>query len=141
MSKPTPCVCPAPNPECRRSGFPGVGRLYEICSGNCPAERPCPPGMSEQYRTAWDAKFRPKPAGPTRRQRLRSFALALWRHARDWFRRVGEAEYYRRLATCRSNACGRYQKGDRCGVCGCGLSGAILAKARMKSEKCPKGMW
>lgn len=49
-----PCECPHPNPECTRSGQPMVGRLWELCSGSCPSERPCSQEMSEAYRTRWD---------------------------------------------------------------------------------------
>jgi hypothetical protein len=52
--KPDPCRCPVANEDCRRAGHPMVGRLYELCSGNCPPESPCSPALSEQYRSLWD---------------------------------------------------------------------------------------
>ena len=35
------CVCEAPG-FCERFVQPMPGRLWELCSGKCPAERPCP---------------------------------------------------------------------------------------------------
>jgi hypothetical protein len=47
--KPKPCQCEAPNPECRRSGQPMVGRLWQLCRGVN-----CSPQDSALYRATWD---------------------------------------------------------------------------------------
>lgn len=31
-----------------------VRPLWELCSANCPPERPCTPELSDQYRDLWD---------------------------------------------------------------------------------------
>jgi hypothetical protein len=46
------------------------------------------------------------------------------------------------VATCSSNQCGEWQDGH-CGACGCPVNdgGPLSSKARMATEKCPKGFW
>lgn len=89
----------------------------------------------EDYRQKWGQC-------PTkRRQKWLKFLIALLRHAQNWFQRVSRQEYKRRLALCRS--CPHYVNvvRERCGKCGCRLSGLVLAKAKWKSESCPVGRW
>lgn len=62
MTKPEPCHCSKPNADCRRSGQPMVGRLWELCSGTkCPLDPSGQPKIykdgltvSEYYRARWD---------------------------------------------------------------------------------------
>lgn len=70
-----PCRCDGPNTECRRSGKPMVGRLWELCSGtNCSAE------LSERYRAAWDGlPIPPRTTVPKRRRHLCSAGTHLSR--------------------------------------------------------------
>jgi hypothetical protein len=44
-----------------------LGRQWEICSGNCPAERPCTKEQSEHWRGVWDGEIKqdvPAPIPP-----------------------------------------------------------------------------
>jgi len=52
---------------------------------------------------------------------------------------VSDQDRERRLEICRSNQCGLYQRGDRCGhqACGCFLA----VKAGWAEQACPIGMW
>ena len=137
MSKPAPCTCSAPG-YCQRYDRQQVGRLYELCSGNCPAERSCTPEQSEAYRRLWDQQRRGVRLPPFLR-RLRTFLRALLRHAADRFRRVPQREYDRRLAICRACPQHSEEKGvERCQLCGCGLKGTVVEKLRWSSERCPK---
>ncbi len=55
---PNPCECTshaeAVAKGCRRAGRAMSIRDHELCSGACPAERPCPAPLSEQMRRHWD---------------------------------------------------------------------------------------
>src|SRR5262249_47235327 len=55
MSHSEPCSCSTPG-FCPRYQRRMIGRLYELCSGHCPAERPCTEEMSMAYRAIWDAE-------------------------------------------------------------------------------------
>lgn len=60
-----PCQCLEYDPKCMRPGVPmehiGI-RGYELCSGRCPPERPCPEGAGDKIRAIWDAG--PQPIKP-----------------------------------------------------------------------------
>lgn len=138
--KPEPCRCPAPNPECRRAGAPTVGRLWELCSNNCPAERPCPDGLSEQYRALWDGLGGAPP--PTLLQKAGRFIRAAARHVADGLRKVPEDTYAEREALCR--ACPFFiaaHAGGSCAKCGCRVGTAWLDKLRWRTSACPIGKW
>jgi hypothetical protein len=67
---PAPCHCDTEEQaaQCRRAGHPMIlgqtRRLYELCSGNCPASNPCSPEVSERYRALWDGLPIPPETGP-----------------------------------------------------------------------------
>lgn len=144
VSKTLACRCPtesaAHETGCQRAGCLTVGRLWELCSGQCPPERPCREGLSESYRELWDgAKQRQIPRFL---QRLVTFLCSWWRHARNWFRQAPTAVREARLALCR--ACEYYlpvYTGGRCAKCGCGIGGAVLDKTKWRSSRCPLGKW
>jgi hypothetical protein len=71
---------------------------------------------------------------PSRWRRLRTFALALLRHLLNRARQVPEAVYRARLAACET--C-EHNRSGACELCGCPLAGAVRAKARWASERCP----
>lgn len=85
----------------------------------------------------------PEPTEPSLLQKAASLASAVVRHAADGFQNVPAEEYEARLATCRKceHYLTDYHPEERCGKCGCGLSGVVLAKAKWRSEKCPVGKW
>lgn len=58
-----PCICPAPG-YCERWQRTMTGRVYELCSGRCPPERPCSGKVSSMYRAMWDAAMKGLPVGP-----------------------------------------------------------------------------
>ena len=77
---------------------------------------------------------------------LLTFVRAVFRHAHDWFRQVRQAEYTRRVLTCKGSddgglkPCQHYltaYPGGQCKKCTCGIQGKVVAKARWKSEDCP----
>jgi hypothetical protein len=110
-------------------------REYELCSGKCPAERPCDDG----YRLRWIARHHgAAPQSPGMIEKLGHFAEAFLKHAATGFAHVEEAEYQQRLAIC--EACPKLQAGV-CTQCGCATAGKVLAKARWASESCPLGKW
>ena len=127
-----------PNQYCRCAG-PGwcetyrrevLGREYELCSGNCPPNRPHPgPRVTAALRAGWKLQARSR----VLRKSL-GFLTAAARHAADWFRRVPESVYQERLAVCLP--CEHYHLAQ-CRKCGCGVRGRIIAKARWASERCP----
>jgi hypothetical protein len=154
------CRCPEPNPECNRAGIPMVGRMWELCSGKCPAERPCTALMSEQYRALWDGKVPPTPTNSgetgklqitvpqakpgTKKNKLWKFMGQMYSyleaHAR--WKLAGSPvpspeQLAEREAACKS--CPYYDVlKDGCKVCGCGLDGGSLdEKRRMATEMCP----
>jgi hypothetical protein len=134
------CTCTGPNPDCRRAGQPMVGRLYELCSGNCPTERPCPPELCERYRIMWDNK---PAAGETTEpgfvSKALSFGSALVAHAATGFERVPPEVHAERRALC--DACEHHNPdNDTCRKCGCYLS-RLGGKLAMASEACPIGKW
>lgn len=48
-----PCACAGPG-YCPRFQREILGREYEICSGQCPSERPCPPPAEQAaHRRRW----------------------------------------------------------------------------------------
>lgn len=111
------------------------GRFYEVCSGKCPPERPCPPPERvAKYKTKW------------RRQalwwgflRVPHFLLAALRHTLNFCQNVPEAVYRKRVQACLTlggdRPCASFRgsaEDPGCGRCGCrGL------KWRWASERCP----
>jgi hypothetical protein len=47
------CQCPQPTDFCDVFQRRMKGRLWELCSGNCPASRPCSAELSQSYREKW----------------------------------------------------------------------------------------
>jgi hypothetical protein len=91
----------------------------------------------EEQRALLDEVYR-RLAARRRRPVVITFALALWRHVRDWCRRVSSTEHARRLELCLACPEWRVKRGrGRCQLCGC----AVHAKARWSSESCPIGRW
>lgn len=126
------CQCEGPG-WCPRYQREMVGRLYELCSGKCPLERPCPPQEKlDQYKEQWSLTT----GQDTQRFRLiLNFLRSVVKHAKNWFHRVPENVYQERLAVCRGGC--PYYHNDRCQKCGCGLVGQLVAKCRWASEQCP----
>ena len=145
------CKCPMPNPDCRRAGVPMLGRLWELCSGQCPPERPCSGALSNQYRSLWDTQAsgaRPPATieGPSLTEMGLNFANALLRFMANRGKTVDEGEYNRRVSICEN--ClppdGYFDKeNSRClhRNCGCQVRGSLISKALWASEKCPVGKW
>lgn len=52
--EPPPCHCPIYDRTCKRNGTGMTLREWEICSGKCPPERPCPDTLSEDFRRSYD---------------------------------------------------------------------------------------
>lgn len=49
-NKPSPCICPAPNPECQRAGRPMIGGLWCACAGCGDFAG----ATSDKFRSLWD---------------------------------------------------------------------------------------
>lgn len=58
MSDAPGCECEGPGP-CPRYGRDMSNRLWELCSGRCPPERPCPDDVRAKYRASWSRGQRP----------------------------------------------------------------------------------
>lgn len=54
------CTCSGPGP-CEKWGITVTRRIYELCSGNCPIERPCPEIIRSKFLD--QLKTRPSKAG------------------------------------------------------------------------------
>lgn len=67
-------------------------------------------------------------------ERSLAFMRSLRRHLRAGFPTVSDEVYERRLSVCRG--C-EFFHNDRCAKCGCGLTGAVVAKLRWARESCP----
>ena len=127
-----------------------VGREWELCTGNCPPERPCTSEQVIQYQQHY-AAIMEDPSNeqePSFLDQVMSFGKAFTKHAVNGFRQVTEEEYQRRLSICTGNEtiprCEYYRDeypGGQCGKCKCGLKGKIVAKLRWSSEGCPLGKW
>lgn len=70
-----PCRCASAEEAlaqgCRRAGTLMVGPLWELCSGNCPPERPCQPEIGDALRALWDSRPAPAADGLSGAERLR----------------------------------------------------------------------
>lgn len=110
------------------------------------------------YQALWDrqpipADTRSEPPTPTvlppsLLTRLGTFAKAIIRHTANGWKNVSEVDYEQRLAICKGEqghpSCPHYlssYEGGRCGKCGCGMAGTVVAKALWESETCPLGKW
>ena len=151
------CRCDGPNRECRRAGLPMVGRLWEICSGRCPSERPCTISQSENYRRYWDSNEQVSTNSPhpyhsriylrlqlwwrinkAKRRRYLRFLQAVLRHVLAGLPRASAADVEARRRIC--DPCfWRDKKTDTCTQCGCRLGGKkeLVAKLSWAGEKCP----
>ena len=63
-----------------------------------------------------------------------SFTKAVSKYVANGLENVKPSVYKKRLKIC--DAC-EYREGKRCGICGCMLH----AKAKWKTENCPKKLW
>lgn len=138
-----PCKCPNPNTDCQRAGMPMVGRLYELCSGRCPSERPCRDGLSERYRAAWDEAKRQRTWWHRATEwfsKVFRFGRAVTKHVAHGMPKTTEEVYASRRALC--DACNRRDPAtDACTLCKCPLSRKLFNKLRMAKESCPLGKW
>lgn len=128
-------------------------REWELCSGKCPRERPCPSDeLLAAYRGQWAVEAAPWPLArlwrfrqwlrakrPKVRRGLR-FARALLRHALAGFPRASPADVEFRRSIC-GPCFWRDREKDECSQCGCNLGGVKLLpnKLKMAGESCP--MW
>lgn len=156
-----PCKCPVPNNECFRAGVPMIGRLWEMCSNNCPSERPCTAKQSEEYRKLWDSfpkteqqqiqtKTEELPTEQTLIQRIANFAYAM-KIELEWRAKGGsgptDEEKVERRKICDSNRCGMHDaKNDTCTACGCYLEKGLLpprpfGKLDCSTQACPRNLW
>lgn len=130
---PSPCRCDGPNMNCLRSGYPMLGRLYQLCSGTCPEG--CA-GQSERFRAMWDAQADSQEPGFAKK--LANFGAAVVEHVRAGRPLVSQEEHDRRLALCVVNECNLYRDGTCIHPsCGCDMA----TKTWWQEQKCPVGRW
>lgn len=102
-----------------------------------------------KYREAWDKSTEEgQITSPSFLQKAVGFGQSVAKHVANGLKAVTAEEYDKRLAICRGEGenenCPHYldsYKGGRCAKCGCGLAGAVFAKAKWASEHCPIGKW
>jgi hypothetical protein len=102
--------------------------MRDICRGHDDAGNPVlTPEKCEAYRRRWFEK-------------AASLGGAIMRHIGQGCRSVLPETFDARLSTCK--ACDHFDKErEVCKMCGCKLTGNLLAKLRMPAEKCPDGRW
>lgn len=144
--------CPSPNHEATEEQVRAKCRiLYLLGSGECPP----PPKLNAEGWLVYEC------INKLANGRIISFFQALWGHAQDWFRKVPEKEYRRRITICTTSGpagghCHKYRRWPvvepankwwrflrlffsyeelehGCGGCG----GCTGAKQKWASEKCP----
>ena len=149
------CQCPAEGwcPAYKREM---LGREYEICSGHCPPERPCPSDSSTNaHKARWTAqvsywsllrwrwlKFSNRlELIKTPLRRLKLFASALLRHVLAGLPHatIEEQAIRRRICT----RCSQFDADrDECKACGCKLGAEqgkrkLIRKILWAGEACP----
>lgn len=152
MTAPCRCKTAEEGARCMRAGVRMVGWLWELCSGNCTAQRPCPGDMSLIYRALWDSIYggwynwiwwrvwwAPRQwFSRTSVKRYLTFAQAALSYVLAGFPCATDAEVTFRRATC--DPCfWRDKEKDQCTQCGCHLGGKkeLVAKLAWATEQCP----
>lgn len=143
-----PCSCPDPA-LCERLGQHVHGRMYELYTGDCPPERPCPPEQSAAYRRLLDGDAEAVKTGrppPSLSQQVMGFTNAMARWVAAGRPRPTAEQLAERQTICRT-CVHRVVEGDieLCGLCGCHLAGEPIllgmmerpGKAEMSTEICP----
>lgn len=85
---------------------------------------------------------RKKPTPPSLLRQAAHYAEAVTRHVTTGMETRTDEEVINILQIC--EMCDQYTEDHRCAVCGCNLSAsqsAFANKLRMKSQKCPRGLW
>src|SRR5262249_35723466 len=123
-------------------------REYEMCSGRCPAERPCDPTDGERLRAHWDAiaadpkllEEKAAPEGPGLLRRAANFIKAQIEHTLHGRPKATEKEVRIRLEICSVCPSGLFDPQRRtCKDQGCGCF--VDEKAKFADQKCPRGHW
>jgi len=157
-----PCRCSGPG-QCERAHRKMSQRDYELCSGNCPPERPCTPETSVAMRRLWDTgppvqyrepvvpinmasegSVRIEIQEPGLAQKMVNFKSAYQKWVEAGKPLTPPEERARRWAIC--EACEfRDKQKNTCKWCGCPLEAAGFfasmlgapAKIDMATEGCP----
>lgn len=128
-------------------------RAWELCSRQCPQERPCPsPEVSEDYRRMWAAEASPWPwmrlldfwrrlSLHHRVRRLLRFSRSALHHLMAGLPHATEEEQAARRNQC--SRCPQFnQEKDECKECGCTLGAVegqkkLVRKILWAGESCP----
>lgn len=145
------CECDGPG-HCPRYGRRVNLRDVEVCSGRCPAERPCADKLRERHVARLSGQALPaEPAGPGLLAKAANAAGALARSAAAGFALAPPGVAQARGAICDQDSCGyRNFEKDICAhpKCGCPLSRVLTlglisrpSKLEVATESCPAGLW